>query len=84
MSKKCNLSVVLVGNVHDSYIISIDVDCLVSNNQFFIILGLSLIAVSHHVKGGIPNIKLIFPLSKEHGFTFSQRVFRIEPNNKES
>ena len=62
MSKEGSLSFVL-RNVHDSNIIGVNVDCLVTDNEFFVLL--LLISMSKHKDVGISKVKLVFPLGEE-------------------
>ena len=62
MSEKSGLTF-LLRNVHHSYIVSIDVDCLVTNDELFVLL--LLISMSEHENVGVSEIKLVFPLCEE-------------------
>jgi hypothetical protein len=62
MSKKGGLSLVL-RNVHDSNIVGVNVDCLVTDNELFVLL--LLVSMSQHKDVGISKIKLVFPLGEE-------------------
>mgnify|MGYP001060112075 CR=1 FL=1 len=62
MSEKGGLSLVL-RNVHDSNIVGVNVDCLVTDNELFVLL--LLVSMSQHKDVGISKIKLVFPLGEE-------------------
>ena len=62
MSKKGGLSLVL-RNVHDSNIVGVNVDCLVTDNELFVLL--LLVSMSQHKDVCISKIKLVFPLGEE-------------------
>jgi len=62
MSEKGGLSLVL-RNVHDSNIVGVNVDCLVTDNELFVLL--LLVSMSQHKDVCISKIKLVFPLGEE-------------------
>lgn len=62
MSEQGCLSFVL-RNVHHSNVIGVNVDCLVTDNELFVLL--LLVSMSQHKDVGISKIKLVFPLGEE-------------------
>ena len=61
MSEKGGLSLVL-RNVHNSNIVGVNVDCLVTDNELFVLL--LLVSMFQHKEFGIYKIKLVFPQSR--------------------
>jgi hypothetical protein len=82
MSEKSDLIIGFVVNVHNSNIVSVDVDGLVSDNQFFVMLSIVFVTVSQHVQRGITYIKLVLPLRQEQ--SIFQWLLRIDSYNEES
>jgi hypothetical protein len=50
-------------DVHDSHVVSVNVNSFVTDNEFFVLL--LLVSVSEHKDVGITQIKLVFPLGQE-------------------
>ena len=62
MSEKGSLTLIL-GDIHDSHVVSVDVNCFVTNNQLFVLL--LLVSMSQHEDVGVSEIELVFPLGEE-------------------
>lgn len=49
MSEKSDLIIGFIVDIHNSYIVSVDVNGLVSDNQLFVVLSVVFVTVSQHI-----------------------------------
>lgn len=81
MLQFCVVAGLYAGNVHDGYIVSVDVDALVSNNQLLEPLAV-LVLMSEHVESGVPNIKFVLPLGQENVFLGVLSIYSDDEESK--
>lgn len=80
MSKQGHLIVLFITNVHDRYIVGVDVNAFVSNDQLFKHVPIRVL-MSQHVQRGVRDIKFVLPLCQEQ--IVSLRVFGVDSDDEE-
>lgn len=78
MSEKGSLSLVL-RDIHDSHVVSVDVNCFVTDNQLFVLL--LLVSMSQHEDVCVSKIELVFPLGEE---SMLRWILLVHSDNEET